>query len=357
VTNGASQSQPYYGMSMNSYPGKMLSPALLHGRSALGTVGQSAHDHRPSGPPMNRPTPYVEPSGVAPSLPQASQAKPCTTGRSGYNTRPSSPYADHPITKIGLSGCTYTDQDTSSQTQSSCPTTPAAHHSRSMPSPGREVECLSVPTKPEKIQVAELVWHAKAKSAARSPLHSAQKGKSKFTFNVAKCDKIFDELFKNYNIKLSHTIPPIEELKKCVYCKWHGSFLHNTNVCNIFRRQIQSVVDEGRLRFQKMKIDRQFVPVDTLGPVDKKVLVRPYSTDKGKGKNIIIGDPPAPNLTHGVVTQKAPDKRKANKTGCAMGHGAPGMPKCKFFGGEGRDKQKGKRPKVTFEQLLAKYHE
>jgi hypothetical protein len=39
------------------------------------------------------------------------------------------------------------------------------------------------------------------------------------------------------------------------------------------------------------------------------------------------------------------------------GHGAPSMPKYKCFGGEGRDKQKGKRPKVTFEQLLAKYHE
>jgi hypothetical protein len=106
-----------------------------------------------------------------------------------------------------------------------------------------------------------------------------------------------------------------------------------------------------------MKIDRQSVPDDTLGPVDKKVLVQPYSIDKGKGKNIIIGDPRAPHLTHGVVTRKAPDKRKANKTGCAMGHGAPGMPKCKYFGDEGRDKQKGKRPKVTFEQLLAKYHE
>jgi hypothetical protein len=32
------------------------------------------------------------------------------------------------------------------------------------------------------------------------------------------------------------------------------------------------------------------------------------------------------------------------------------MPKFKTFGGEGRDKQEGKRPKVTFEQLLAKFH-
>jgi hypothetical protein len=261
------------------------------------------------------------------------------------------------MTKIELSGCTYMGQDTLRQAQSSCPTTPTAHHSRSMPSPVNEAECLLAPVKPEKIQVAELVWPPKAKSAARSPLHSTQKGKAKFTFNVAKCDKIFDELFKNGNIKLSHTIPPLEELKKCVYYKWHGSFLHNTNDCNIFHQQIQSAVDEGRLRFQKMKIDRRSVPVDTLGPVDKKVLVQPYSADKGKGKNIIIGDPRASHLTHGVVTRKTPDKRKANKTGCAMGHGAPGMLKCKCFGGEGHDKQKGKRPKVTFEQLLAKYHE
>jgi hypothetical protein len=62
-----------------------------------------------------------------------------------------------------------------------------------------------------------------------------------------------------------------------------------------------------------------------------------------------------PNLSCGVVTRKAPDRRKANKTGGIRGDGAPGMPKCKCFGGD-HDKQKGKKPKVTFEQLLAKYH-
>jgi hypothetical protein len=72
-----------------------------------------------------------------------------------------------------------------------------------MPSPAHEAECFLAPAKPKKIQVAELVWPAKAKSIARSPLFSAQKGKVKLTFNVAKCDKIFDELFKNGNIKLS----------------------------------------------------------------------------------------------------------------------------------------------------------
>jgi hypothetical protein len=105
-----------------------------------------------------------------------------------------------------------------------------------------------------------------------------------------------------------------------------------------------------------MKIDREHVPVYTLGLVDKIVLVRPCSTDKAKGKNIIIGDPCMLNLSHGVVTRKALGRRKANKTGGTRGHGAPDMAKCKCFGGEGRDKQKGKNLKVTFEHLLAKYH-
>jgi hypothetical protein len=130
-------------------------------------------------------------------------------------------------------------------------------------------------------------------------MHSIQKWKVKFTFNIAKCDKIFDELLKNGNIKLSHSI-----LKRCIYCKWHDSFLHNTNDCNVFRHQIQSTVNEGRLRFQEMEIDRQSVHVDTLGPRDKKALVRPCSTDKGKGKNIIISDPHTPNLSCRVVTRR-----------------------------------------------------
>jgi hypothetical protein len=36
----------------------------------------------------------------------------------------------------------------------------------------------------------------------------------KFTFNVGKCDKIFDELLKNGNIKINHTVPSADELKR-----------------------------------------------------------------------------------------------------------------------------------------------
>jgi hypothetical protein len=33
----------------------------------------------------------------------------------------------------------------------------------------------------------------------------------KFTFDISKCDKIFDELLSIGKIKLSHTILPIED--------------------------------------------------------------------------------------------------------------------------------------------------
>jgi hypothetical protein len=120
-----------------------------------------------------------------------------------------------------------------------------------------------------------------AKSSARSHLNSAQKGKVKFTFNIAKCAKIFDGLLKHGKIKLSHTIPPVEELKGCAYCKWHDSFLHNTNNCVVFHRKIQPTINEGRLRFQKeVKIDRPDVPVTTLETTSKKVLVQPCAKIK-----------------------------------------------------------------------------
>jgi hypothetical protein len=82
----------------------------------------------------------------------------------------------------------------------------------------------------------------------------------KLTFDVAKCDKIFDELFKSGKIKMSHTIPPIDRLKRCAYCKFHNYFPHATNDCNTFRRQIQSAINEGRLKFHEMQVDKNPFP-------------------------------------------------------------------------------------------------
>jgi hypothetical protein len=123
-------------------------------------------------------------------------------------------------------------------------------------------------------------------------------------------------LLKHGNIQLSHIIPPVEELKGRIYCKWHGSFLHNTNDCDVFRRQIQSAINEGRLRFQKeVRVDRPPVPATTLEPTSKKVIVRPCAADKTKDKNIVIGDPRTPNMSRRMVTQKTSNKRKTGGTG------------------------------------------
>jgi hypothetical protein len=123
------------------------------------------------------------------------------------------------------------------------------------------------------------------------PVQKKRQEEVKFTFNVGKCDKIFDELLKNGNIKINHTIPSVDELKRRAYCKWHNSFSHATNDCNVFRRQVQSAINENRLKFQEMQVDTEPFPVNMINFDDKKVLVRPSAADKGKGKGIIIGDP------------------------------------------------------------------
>jgi hypothetical protein len=171
------------------------------------------------------------------------------------------------------------------------------------------------------VYTSEFVWPTKAKSSACSSLQPVRKNRQeeiKFNFNGAKCDRTFDELLKNGNIKLTHTIPLIDELKRHAYCKWHNSFSHATNDCNVFRRQIQSAINEGWLAFQEMQVDTQPFPVNTIELTCKKVLVRPEVADKGKGKNIVIGDCRTSNISQEVIARKAPD-RNTNKSGDARG--------------------------------------
>ena len=64
----------------------------------------------------------------------------------------------------------------------------------------------------------------------------------KFTFDVSKCDRIFDELLRLGHLKITHVIPLLEELKRHAYCKFHNSSSHATNDCNVFCRQVQSAI-------------------------------------------------------------------------------------------------------------------
>jgi hypothetical protein len=68
------------------------------------------------------------------------------------------------------------------------------------------VECDQSSSNDEsaEVYVAEMVWQKQAKSSACSFLQPVQKKRQeevKFTFNVGKCDKIFDELLKMATLK------------------------------------------------------------------------------------------------------------------------------------------------------------
>jgi hypothetical protein len=61
---------------------------------------------------------------------------------------------------------------------------------------------------------------------------------TKYTFDVSKCDRLFDLLLRGGVIRLTegHVIPNTDILAKKTYCKWHDSYTHTTNECNYFRR-------------------------------------------------------------------------------------------------------------------------
>jgi hypothetical protein len=90
----------------------------------------------------------------------------------------------------------------------------------------------------KEVCVAEFTWLPNDKANTCASLKPAHKSRDEmiFTFDVAKCNKIFDELFKSGKIKMSHTIPHIDQLKRCACCKFHNSFSHANKDCNTFCR-------------------------------------------------------------------------------------------------------------------------
>ena len=102
------------------------------------------------------------------------------------------------------------------------------------------------------------------------------------SFDMSKCDHIFDELLRLGHLKITHVIPPLEKLKWHAYCKFHNSSSHATNDCNVFRWQVQSAINEGRLAFSEMKIDKAPFPVHNIDLDNAKVLIWPDQAKKQK---------------------------------------------------------------------------
>ena len=169
-------------------------------------------------------------------------------------------------------------------------------------------------------------------------------------------------------------MPPLEELKKRAYCKFHNSYSHATNDCNVFRRQIQSAINEGRLVFHNMQVDHDPFPVNafmnTIEIQNPKVLIWPDQAEKAKGKNVIIGEERHekkmslkvnPQVSTKASTLGDQGKRKetgASKTGMTSSEtgtfglktGTSGLSR----GSRACSNLKSK-VKPTFEELLAKY--
>jgi GH43 family beta-xylosidase len=125
----------------------------------------------------------------------------------------------------------------------------------------------------------------------------------RYTFGVAKCYRIFEYLLQEKQIKLSsgHVIPSSKQLKKHAYYKWHNSYSHATNDCNVFRQHVQSTINEGQLKFTErpqIKLDKDpFSANMNMVELDgTKGLIWPSQAESTKGKEVIIGEERPPKM-------------------------------------------------------------
>ncbi|KAM1746862.1 hypothetical protein COP2_013629 [Malus domestica] len=150
-----------------------------------------------------------------------------------------------------------------------------------------EDECVSVDAAEiviDKPYVCKVLTQVDSKEVkTRSATEGALKPSKVYTFDITKADAIFDQLLSARIIKLrpGHNIPKAEELKGKIYCKYHNSSKHTTNNCVVFRDNVQSWIDNGKLKFpeKKMSVDTDPFPTATVNMVDACL-----PKDKGKGK-------------------------------------------------------------------------
>jgi hypothetical protein len=173
---------------------------------------------------------------------------PDTTGQSRYSTRSSDPFVYYLTTQVEPSGIPEATCDR--------PSAKSQHKDSRPPEPQDKYHDDSSSVDEQKSYMSLSLFGLLRLNLLLALTYTRHK-RGKLSSHLMLRDIIFDELFKNGNIKLSHTIPPIE---------------------------IQSTINEGRLRFQEMKIDNTSVPISTLETMSKKLLVWSCVTDKGKVK-------------------------------------------------------------------------
>ena len=86
----------------------------------------------------------------------------------------------------------------------------------------------------------------------------------------------------------------------------------------MFRRHVQSAVNEGRLTLPELQINEAPFSVHTIDFNNAKVLIRPEQAEGAKGKNVIIGESRPKNvddtiLAREVTLEKTLDGRESLK--------------------------------------------
>ena len=128
------------------------------------------------------------------------------------------------------------------------------------------VDCSDSSDSDDDQMVGSAEWVQNNKKPVSCPF--GIKEPKKYGFDITKADKIFDLLLSEGQIKLKpyHKIPTNQELKNIKYFKWHNATSHDTNECKVFRQQIQSAIEQGRLKFEApkkpMKIDGHPFPAN-----------------------------------------------------------------------------------------------
>jgi len=98
--------------------------------------------------------------------------------------------------------------------------------------------------------------------------------------------------------------------------------LMRLTIVMLFRRQVQSAMNEGRLIFPEMKVDKTPFPIHTnthtIDLSNAKVLLRTEQAEGAEGKNVVIGEARPKNvndkiLAREVVLEKAPDGKELIK--------------------------------------------
>jgi hypothetical protein len=112
-------------------------------------------------------------------------------------------------------------------------------------------------------------------------------------------------------------MPPLDDIKRRAYCKYHHSYSHAINDCNVCRRKVQSAINEGRLVLHEEQVEKHPFPINTMELQQPKVLVRPHQVEATKGKNVVVGevkpDLRGKELTREVAYVKIPDGRETFK--------------------------------------------